>query len=265
MRQGKQRRPGDSLHWWGDSAGRFPLLTAAEEIELGRMVRAWQDHPDGPDGAPAGVRRRGMRARDRMVTANLRLVMKCAGRRQRTEAGEDYLQAGAEGLVKAALRFDPERGYKFSTFAYWWIWQAQNVWKEHMGMVYVSACTLHNIRKGNHEPGSEIAMAAAVALQGCVSLEARPDDEDGRGATFAELIPAPGSDPLELAAAVEALEAFQAAGGDDAAMLELRAEGALLRDMAELEGLSLGGLRERMAEARQRLQLVPAVADLLAA
>jgi DNA-directed RNA polymerase sigma subunit (sigma70/sigma32) len=123
MKQGRGRRPDDALHWWGDVAARYPLLTAAEEVHLGQLIRAWQDHPDGPDGAPAGVRRRGMRARDRMVTANLRLVMRAAGRQQHNDGGNDLLQAGAEGLIKAALRFDPEKGYKFSTYAYWWIWQ----------------------------------------------------------------------------------------------------------------------------------------------
>lgn len=115
----------DSVTAWLQAAGRHPLLTAAEEVHLGTLVRAWQDHPAGPDGAPPAIRRRGLRARERMVAANLRLVAHVAQRARRGVAVdlEDALQAGAIGLQRAAERFDPSRGYKFSTFAYWWIRQ----------------------------------------------------------------------------------------------------------------------------------------------
>jgi RNA polymerase nonessential primary-like sigma factor len=106
------------------------MLTAAEELHLGTMVQAWQTHADGPEQAPAGVIRRGRRARDRIVTANLRLVASLA-KRMRAQSHRnltdddmpDLLQGGSMGLVRAAELFDPTRGYKFSTFAYWWIRQ----------------------------------------------------------------------------------------------------------------------------------------------
>jgi hypothetical protein len=60
---------------WLAAAGRVPLLTAAQEISLGAAVRRWQDWPDGPDAAPAAVRRRGLRTRAHLVQANLRLVV----------------------------------------------------------------------------------------------------------------------------------------------------------------------------------------------
>lgn len=118
----------DVVTYWLDNAARQPLLSHGEELHLGAMVRRWQDHPGGPDKAPAAVQRRGRRARDRIVTANLRLVSHIAARLRRNGCGamlsmEDVLQAGAIGLQRAAERFDPARGYKFSTFAYWWIRQ----------------------------------------------------------------------------------------------------------------------------------------------
>jgi RNA polymerase primary sigma factor len=124
----------DAVGYWLQAAGRQPLLTAAEEVHLGSLVRAWQDHPAGPDQAPAAVQRRGRRARDRIVAANLRLVAHVVrilrpNLRLVTDADiPDLMQSGALGLVRAAERFDPARGYKFSTFGYWWIRQGINRW-----------------------------------------------------------------------------------------------------------------------------------------
>ena len=104
---------------------RIPLLTDQEELHLGRLVRRWLDDPE----APPLVVRKGKRALNRVVTANLRLVVsvvtKCR-RRIRHLAVEpiDLIQAGNMGLIRAAEKFDPSRGYRFSTYAYWWIRQA---------------------------------------------------------------------------------------------------------------------------------------------
>jgi len=118
------------LGWYLDEIGRVPLLTPAEELHLGALVRAWQDHPAGPDGCPKGLRRRGLRARDRFVAANLRLSVSFVSKRckhlLRQLEQDDLIQMGNLGLVRAVERFDPTRGYKFSTYAYWWIRQAVN-------------------------------------------------------------------------------------------------------------------------------------------
>lgn len=104
---------------------RIPLLTDQEELHLGRLVRCWLDEPQ----ASATVVRRGKRALNRVVTANLRLVVSVvtkSRRRIRHLAVEpmDLIQAGNLGLIRAAEKFDPSRGYRFSTYAYWWIRQA---------------------------------------------------------------------------------------------------------------------------------------------
>ena len=88
-----------------------PLLTAAEEIELGRRIRA-----DG-DGAQA--------ARERMICSNLRLVVHMAARYQhRGLPLDDLIQEGNAGLIKAVDKFDPGRGCRFTTYATWWIRQS---------------------------------------------------------------------------------------------------------------------------------------------
>ncbi len=104
---------------------RVPLLTDQEELHLGRLVRRWLDDPQ----ATPLVVRKGKRALNRVVTANLRLVVSVvtkSRRRIRHLAVEpiDLIQAGNLGLIRAAEKFDPCRGYRFSTYAYWWIRQA---------------------------------------------------------------------------------------------------------------------------------------------
>lgn len=124
----------DSLGAFLNKAGRIPLLTATEEIELGRQVAAMlnlQEAKPSPPYTPEERRiiRSGTRAKDRMVTGNLRLVVTIA----RKYAGsvrignlnfDDLIQEGMLGLIRAVEKFDTERGYKFSTYAYWWIRQS---------------------------------------------------------------------------------------------------------------------------------------------
>lgn len=117
--------------WWLDTIGRTPLLTPAEEIELGVIIQRWQQHPEP---CPPGIRRRGMRARDRFVQANLRLAVSYVSKRcfrlAKAHGQEDLIQAANMGLITAAERFDPARGYRFSTYAYWWIRQAVSRWAD---------------------------------------------------------------------------------------------------------------------------------------
>jgi RNA polymerase primary sigma factor len=117
--------------WWLDTIGRIPLLTPAEEIELGTIIQRWQQHPDP---CPPGIRRRGMRARDRFVQANLRLAVSYVSKRcwrlAKAHGQEDLIQAANMGLITAAERFDPARGYRYSTYAYWWIRQAVSRWAD---------------------------------------------------------------------------------------------------------------------------------------
>lgn len=103
-------------------------LPPATVMELARVVQAWRSHPDGPEGAPEDVRRRGVRARNRLVVHNLRLIGHLWGRHRcgipdPTEATADALQEAALALVRAVEKFDPTRGYTLGTYATFWIKQ----------------------------------------------------------------------------------------------------------------------------------------------
>jgi RNA polymerase sigma factor (sigma-70 family) len=107
------------------TAARYPLLTQNQEIELGRRIQAWLQHPD----PSPSVIRSGRRARDKFVCSNLRLVISIAKKytyaiRGTTLTFQDLIQEGTLGLQRAAEKYDPECGYKMSTYAYWWIRQA---------------------------------------------------------------------------------------------------------------------------------------------
>jgi RNA polymerase primary sigma factor len=115
-------------------AAQIPLLTTAEEIHLGRLVQASIKIKSSlGDRNPTATERRalraGRRAKDRMIMANIRLAVKFARpmvSRCRSMTLDDLIQEGMHGIVEAVDKFDPERGYKFSTYASWWIRQRLN-------------------------------------------------------------------------------------------------------------------------------------------
>ena len=122
------RLSADSIGWYLSNIGRVPLLTAAEEIELAHHVQAMKRLQELPADQLTPRQkhqiRMGTRARDRMMAANLRLVVSVAKKYQNQGLELlDLVQEGAIGLERAVDKFDPAMGYKFSTYAYWWIRQ----------------------------------------------------------------------------------------------------------------------------------------------
>ncbi len=114
---------------------RTPLLDAAQEVELAKAIEAglYAEHLLDEATLPRGVQRaelqrlasEGERAKDLFIRANLRLVVSIARRYVRSGMPMlDLIQEGNTGLVRAVEKFDYERGYKFSTYATWWIRQA---------------------------------------------------------------------------------------------------------------------------------------------
>jgi RNA polymerase primary sigma factor len=98
----------DALQLFLNEVGRYPLLTAKEEVELAQ-----------------GIERGDREAKERMINSNLRLVVSIAKKYQGHGLSLlDLIQEGIIGLIRAAEKFDWRRGYKFSTYATWWIRQA---------------------------------------------------------------------------------------------------------------------------------------------
>ena len=195
----------DSLSLFMNQLGRYPLLTAAEEVELAKRIE------------------RGDReAKERMINSNLRLVVHIA----RRYAGHgvplgDLVQEGVIGLNRAAEKFDWRKGFKFSTYATWWIRQAcqravANQSKTIRIPVHVDerrkkiarVRQQFEIKHGREPTLKELAKAAGMSLvhaqealeavEASVSLNTRIGDGDGE---LGELFSDPASvDPEEAAA-----------------------------------------------------------------
>jgi RNA polymerase sigma factor (sigma-70 family) len=119
----------DSIRDYLQAIARYPLLTPEEEIELGHQIQAGialeAKPPEQLTLDDRWIIQQGLWAKQKMVQANLRLVVMVAKRYQnRGLAMLDLLQEGAIGLQRGAEKFDPTRGYKFSTYAFDWISQA---------------------------------------------------------------------------------------------------------------------------------------------
>src|ERR687898_2104473 len=109
---GRKREHGapELLSGYLDRIGKDKLLTHPRQVELFRRARTGDDH-----------------ARKQLIERNLRLVVSVAKKYREASPGlpfEDLIQEGNIGLMKAIEKFDPDRGYRFSTYATWWIRQS---------------------------------------------------------------------------------------------------------------------------------------------
>ena len=126
---------GDSVHTYLKSIGRTSLLTAEQEVDLAKRIEAglFAEHKlETATGLDENYRRDleliaedGRRAKAHMLEANLRLVVSVAKKySDRGLSLLDVVQEGNLGLIRAVEKFDYTKGYKFSTYAMWWIRQA---------------------------------------------------------------------------------------------------------------------------------------------
>ncbi len=138
----------DMVRTYLHEIGRVPLLTHEQEIVLGKQVQQlmellavqenltetlereptqqeWADKVDMTVDELEKHLQRGQRAKQKMIEANLRLVVAIAKKYQKRNLEFlDLIQEGTLGLERGVEKFDPTKGYKFSTYAYWWIRQA---------------------------------------------------------------------------------------------------------------------------------------------
>jgi RNA polymerase primary sigma factor len=166
----QRRRGSDPISWYLGTIGRVPLLTPAEEIELGNQVQSMMQLMESGLEDPPSVRQKqllrlGRRAKQRMMQANLRLVVSVAKKYQ-SKGLEllDLIQEGSLGLERAVEKFDPTRGYKFSTYAFWWIRQS---------MTRAIACQSRTIRLPVHL-SERLSAVRRVSLELSHKLGAMP-------------------------------------------------------------------------------------------
>ena len=132
--EGGSRSGGTLLRQYLDEIGTFPLLTAADEVELGQLLadgRAAEAELEVAHPTPRRRRelqrtiRNASDARRRFIQANLRLVVSVARKYEASGLPVlDLIQEGNLGLMRAVEKFDHTQGFKFSTYATWWIRQA---------------------------------------------------------------------------------------------------------------------------------------------
>ncbi len=138
----------DPVRSYLQDIGRVALLSQEEELLLARLVQqrerllADPEHGNLEPRERRAALHRGLRAKERMLQANLRLVVAVAKKYQRRGLELlDLVQEGSLGLERAVERFDPSRGFRFSTYAYWWIRQ---------GITRALACQSRTIRLPVH-------------------------------------------------------------------------------------------------------------------
>jgi RNA polymerase nonessential primary-like sigma factor len=175
------------------------MLTPAEELTLGKQVQEMMSHEEdrrdynakrndpltveqftaqfraGREKEVKRAYRLGTRAKNRMVSANLRLVVSIAKKySKRNLELLDIIQEGTLGLVRGVEKFDPTRGYKFSTYAYWWVRQGITRAigeKSRMVRLPVNVVdTLNQVRKTQQKLSQEL-MRTATLQEVCNELE----------------------------------------------------------------------------------------------
>ena len=198
-----------------EELGRFPLLTAEEEVELAKRVEAGDQV-----------------ARERMVTSNLRLVVWIAKRYQQPGLSlPDLVQEGVFGLMRAVERFDWRKGHKFSTYATWWIRQ--------------------RVQRAVNDQSRTIRLPAHVAERERVldRVETELMVELGRTPTADEVLAASGVSKehvRELRAAGRAVASLETPVGEDGTALS---EFVAIDETGVEDGVTLDLVAEELKEA----------------
>src|SRR6266536_4314845 len=167
---------GDSVHTYLKAIGRTSLLTAEQEVDLAKRIEAGlyaeykleeaETLDEGVRADLEAVAVDGRRAKAHMLEANLRLVVSVA--QKYTDRGLsllDVVQEGNLGLIRAVEKFDYTKGYKFSTYAMWWIRQAiQRGFADSARTIRLPVHVLDGLPDPPHGVGGELVSLGVVEL-----------------------------------------------------------------------------------------------------
>jgi len=269
----------DCFGWMLDGIGRSKLLAPDQEVNLGRTVRIWMDYPGGPEKAPAGVLKAGLHARREMIRSNLRLVVHLAKKyRTRGLPLEDLVQEGSFGLQRAAEKFDPTSGYRFSTYAYWWIKQSlQRAVSQQVSnirlpfhvadrLARLTACTHRLTQQLGRTPSLEEAALAmnetkeqirqleeTARLLSGASLDAQVKNEDD-SSSLGELIEDDRTQPMDALEQVDVLTQLEKLM--DTAKLSERERQVVKQRHCLHEPLSFQGIAGSLGLSRERTRQI---------
>ena len=260
----------DALQLFFNEIGRWPLLTAAEEVQLAKRIERGDEQ-----------------AKERMINSNLRLVVSIAKRYQGHGLSLlDLIQEGIIGLIRAVEKFDHRKGFKFSTYATWWILQAvQRGVANKARTIRLPVSVVDRERKlarverelavrlGRQPTEDEVIAAAGItedefkqvqeAARSVTSLDKPVGTEEGDGAELGDLVarsvePGPDDEVLISLRETALRRALARLSERHRRVLELRYglndnEPLSLREAGRLLGLSGEGVRRLEQEALEHL------------
>ena len=279
-----QKAKVDEVEIYLEEAGKVALLSRDQEVDLAKRIEAGRAASKklarGNGHNPKALNsiiEDGVRAREHLILANLRLVISVAKRYQNLGLPLlDLIQEGNLGLMRAIKKFDYRRGYKFSTYATWWIRQAISRAVADKGRVIRLPVHVHTqlrqIKRAKQRLRNELErepsareIAAQVDIkpqrikelmrqtQASITLD-NPDADDEDAAMFERIPDEDAPDPVEQLSQVENVESVET-------LLELLTprEERVLRLRFGLQGgkpLSLGAIGEKIELTRERVRQI---------
>ena len=259
---------------WLATASRSPVATPALTVLRTQQIQAALK----TDATPA-QRRAGARARERLVHENLALVVFIA-KPYRARLGHgcvlefaDLLQAGSMGLIRAVEKFDPARGYSFSTYATWWIRQSiRREIEANDGPIRLSA-RLHQLKlklhfAPSHLRGADLAeylgvkpnqlqrLQCDLRQSNVISLDRTMVEGSADPTPLADCIAAPLDQSLTFAELDASAQRLRRAAPQDMQLLDRLARGESESAVARSLGITRQALHRRIHNSRRRLRLV---------